>query len=157
MCAPQDESERLKACLRGTLKLATWEDADIGAASLPAPLAASSPVGAAGETAGSQSYCAGWWGSSLEITAGRRSVRRRRRRRRRTIYLSPQDITTSHWIHPRWQWEKCWCVVGPGQRGGEGRVEGEQAGTCRMRKEEEGRFSHLLACVYCVCVCDHVV
>lgn len=37
-------------------------------------------------------------------------------------------------------------------------MEGEGAGTCRMRKEEEeGRFSHLLACVYCVCVCDHVV
>lgn len=51
-------------------------------------------------------------------------------------------------------------MVGPGQRQRGGwRVEGEGAGTCRMRKEEEeeGRFSHLLACVYCVCVCDHVV
>lgn len=157
MCVPQDESERLKACLRGTLKPATWEDADIGAASLPAPLAASSPVGAAGETAGSQGYCAGWWGSSLEITAGRRSVRRqwkrRRRRRRRTIYLSPQDITTSHWIHPRWQWEKCWCVVGPGQR----QRGGESGGWGSRYLQEKRRrrvdfLTYWLVFIACACV-----
>ena len=45
--------------------------------------------------------------------------------------LSPTDIAASHGIHPRWQREKWWCVVGPGL--GEGRKGG---GGWRIRKEE---------------------
>lgn len=140
----------LKACPRGALTQATWEEADIGEASLLAPLAALSPVGAAGETAGSQSYCAAWWDSSPEITAGRRCVRRRRKRR--TTFLDPQDIAASHWICPRWQREEWWCVVGLGQRQG-GRGGRKRAGRWRMRNTRRTGFSHLLAlCLFCVSV-----
>lgn len=42
-------------------------------------------------------------------------------------------------------------------------AEQREGGSWKLKNEEEekerseSRFSHLLACVYCVCVCDHVV